>query len=146
MQWLISGDKTNQVMQQSKINIHELINDIKGLIYKKCIVYASPERIRFELKKIIDNHLYPQKPKPMSKYNPLEIYLSNIKHKDLNGVWRLQRAIIKYNRSVDKESRLERAKDLLHWKKDDFIKLLGVGPKTAENTVEYLKGLGGESC
>lgn len=62
------------------------------------------------------------------------------------NAWRLIRSVNKYNKIVDKENRLAYAKDLLHWKKDDFIKLLGVGPKTAENTVEYLKGLGGESC
>jgi endonuclease III len=58
--------------------------------------------------------------------------------------FRLRRAVNQYNRIVDKESRLKYAKDLLNWKKEDLIKMLGVGPKTAEYTVEFLKGL--ESC
>jgi hypothetical protein len=59
---------------------------------------------------------------------------------------RLRRAVNQYNRIVDKDSRLKYAKDLLNWKKEDLIKMLGVGPKTAEYTVEFLKTLNEEPC
>jgi endonuclease III len=72
-----------------------------------------------------------------------EAYLSNIREKHLKGVWRLEKAIKKYNASVDKESRLERIKDLFHWKKEDLIKLLGVGPQTAEATIKFMEALNG---
>jgi DNA uptake protein ComE-like DNA-binding protein len=68
-------------------------------------------------------------------------YLSNLRKDDIKGIWRLEKAINKYNASVDKENRLERVKDLFKWDKEELIKLLGIGPKTAENTINFIQNV-----
>ena len=68
-------------------------------------------------------------------------FLSNLRKTDIKDIWRLEKVIKKYNASVDKESRLERVKDLFKWNKEEIIKLLGVGPKTAENIINFLQPL-----
>jgi DNA uptake protein ComE-like DNA-binding protein len=75
--------------------------------------------------------------------NSPEAYISNLREQHIKGAWRLEKAIKKYNSAIDKENRLERLKDILKWSKEDLIKLLGIGPKTAEATIKFMEALNG---